>query len=116
MPYFEDLPHPRRYNAFRLLGHDYSSTASLCAISLATDQRRPVFTDTKLAKATLRSLLSDQTLSLLNLRAFCLMPDHLHMLAGVKDSSVDLSTIMGRFESYTTQLYWKRARSSTREA
>jgi len=105
MPVFPD----RRYNSLRLLGHDYSSTSSLYAVSLVTDQRRPVFADVKFAKATLKSLLSDQTLSLLNLRAFCLMPDHLHLLAAVKDPGVDLSTLLGRFESYTTQLYWKRS-------
>jgi len=110
MPYFEDLPQARRYNTLRLLGHNYGSTTSLYAISLATDQRRPVFADIKLAKATLKSLLSDQTLVLFDLRAFCLMPNHLHLVTGVKNPTVDLSTIMGRFESYTTQLYWKRAR------
>ena len=108
MPKFGDLPDPRRYNSLRLLGHDYSSTSNLYAISVATDQRRPVFADVKLAKATLKSLLSEETRSRLDLRAFCLMPDHLHLLTGVKDSN--LSNLMGRFESYTTQLYWKRAR------
>ena len=117
MPFFQDLPIPRRYNSLRLLGHDYSSTTDLYALSLVTDQRRPVFADIKLAKATLKSLLSDQTLSYLKLRAFCLMPDHLHLLAGVKSSEVELSTLIGRFESYTKQLYWKRAREimDTRE-
>jgi REP element-mobilizing transposase RayT len=113
MPVFQD----RRYNSLRLLGHDYGSTSSLYALSLVTDQRRPAFADVRLAKATLQSLLSDQTLSALNLRAFCLMPDHLHLLTGVKDPKVDLSTLIGRFESYTTQLYWKRSREilETRE-
>jgi REP element-mobilizing transposase RayT len=100
----------RRYNSLRLLGQDYNSTRSLYALSLATDQRRPVFGDIKLAKATLKSLLSDQTLSLLGLKAFCLMPDHLHLLTGVNDSKIALSSLIGRFESYTTQLYWKRSR------
>jgi len=110
MPFFNDLPDPRRYNSLRLLGYDYSSPFKLVAFSLTTDQRRPVFADMRRAKATLTSLLSDQTLSLMKLRAFCLMPDHLHLLAGVKNPEVELPTLIGRFESYTTQLYWKRSR------
>ena len=84
MPYFRDLPDPRRYNSLRLTGYDYSSPFKLVAVSMVTDQRRPVFADMKLAKVTLASLLSEQTLSNLRLRAFCLMPDHLHVLAGVR--------------------------------
>jgi len=110
MPFFNDLPDPRRYNSLRLLGYDYSSPFKLVAFSLATDQRRPVFADLRLAKITLTSLLSEQTLSLMKLRAFCLMPDHLHLLAGVNNPEVELPTLIGRFESYTTQLYWKRSR------
>ena len=110
MPFFKDLPDPRRYNSLRLLGYDYGSPFKLVAFSLATDQQRPVFADIELAKVILTSLLSEQTLSLMNLRAFCLMPDHLHLLAGVKNPEVELPTLIGRFESYTTQLYWKRSR------
>ncbi len=110
MPYFDDLPDPRRYNSQRLLGYDYSSPFKLVAFSLVTDQRRPVFADVNLAKAVLTSLLSEQTLAKLKLRAFCLMPDHLHLLAGVKSPELELPTLIGRFESYTTQLYWKRSR------
>jgi REP element-mobilizing transposase RayT len=38
------------------------------------------------------------------------MPDHLHLLAGVRQPEFNLPTLLGRFESYTTQIYWKRSR------
>ena len=92
MPQF-DFPYPRRYNTLRLLGYDYNSPWQLCAVSLVTDLRRPVFADVKLAKSALTSLLSDATLANMRLRAFTLMPNHLHLLAGVRarkeSSSVD---------------------------
>jgi len=62
-----------------------------------------------LAKAVLASLLSPETLAILHLRAFTLMPDHLHFLAGVRKSEFDLSNLIGKFKSFTTQLYWKRS-------
>ena len=108
MPLFEPFQFPRRYNTLRLLSHDYSSVNHLYAISLVTDLRRPVFADTKLAKQVLACLLSNETLEHMRLVAFTLMPNHLHLVAGVRDST--LSKIIGRFKSYTTQLYWTRSR------
>jgi REP element-mobilizing transposase RayT len=62
-----------------------------------------------LAKAILTSLLSPETLANMHLRAFTLMPDHLHFLAGVRKSESDLSDLIGKFKSFTTQSYWKRS-------
>ncbi len=110
MPQFEPLPYPSRYNTLRLLGYDYASTYRLCAITLVTDLRRPAFADVKLAKNVLASLLSDETLADMRVRAFTLMPDHLHFLAGVRQPELCLSALIGEFKGFTTQLYWKRSR------
>src|SRR5258705_1321557 len=110
MPLFPGFPYPRRYNTLRLLGYNYNSVFKLCAIAMVTDLRRPLCADIRLAKSVLSSLLSDQTLALMRVRAFSLMPDHLHLLAGVRQPEINLPTLLGRFESYTTQLYWKRRR------
>jgi REP element-mobilizing transposase RayT len=109
MPQF-DFPFPKRYNTLRLLGYDYNSTWQLCAISLVTDLRRPLFADVNLAKAVLTCLLSEQTLQRMRVRAFTLMPDHLHFLARVCDAEKKLPNLIGLFKSYTTQQYWKRCR------
>ena len=109
MPIFENFPYPCRYNTLRLLGYDYNCINRLCAITLVTDFRRPVFADTQLAKAILTCLLSDETLTQLHLHAFTLMPNHLHLLAGVRRPELNLSRLIGNFKSYTTQLYWKRS-------
>ena len=109
MPHFEHFLHPCRYNTLRLLGYDYSSTTQLCAITLITESRRPVFADMQLAKKVLSCLLSDETLTDLRLRAFTLMPNHLHLLGGVRQPELYLPDLIGKFKSYTTQLYWKRS-------
>lgn len=110
MPYLPSFPFPRRYNSLRLLGYDYHSVYQLCAITLVTEHRRPLFADMILAKAVLASLLSDKTLDLMRVRAYTLMPDHLHFLAGVRQPELYLPNLIGRFKSYTTQQYWKRSR------
>jgi REP element-mobilizing transposase RayT len=110
MPLFPGFRYPRRYNTLRLLGYDYNSVFQLCAITVVTDLRRPLFADMKLAKSVLSSLISDQTLAYMRVRAFTLLPDHLHFLAGVRQPDLYLPALLGRFKSYTTQLYWKRSR------
>jgi REP element-mobilizing transposase RayT len=77
---------------------------------MVTDLRRPLFADMQLAKHVLASLLSDQTLKFMRVTAFTLMPDHLHFLAGVRQPENYLPDLLGRFKSFTTQLYWKRSR------
>jgi REP element-mobilizing transposase RayT len=109
MPQFDHLPYPSRYNTLRLLGYNYTSTRKLCAITLVAGSRRPVFGDMLLAKAILMSLLSSETLANLHLRAFTLMPDHLHLLAGVRHPDLHLPTLIGKFKSFTTQSYWRRS-------
>jgi len=105
-----DSPLQRRYNSLRLLGFDYSSATALYSITLKTDASRPVFADIKLAKRILIALLDDRTLARLRLCAYTLLPDHMHLLAGVKQLGKDLSSVLGAFESFTTQVYWKRSR------
>jgi REP element-mobilizing transposase RayT len=110
MPQFEHLHYPRRYNSLRLLGYDYATIRKLCAITLVAHSRRPVFADMYLAKSILTALLSQETLVNMDLTAFNLMPDHLHLVAGVNQPESNLPHLMGKFKSFTTQLYWKRGR------
>ena len=109
MPQFDHIAYPSRYNSLRLLGYDYTSTRKLCAITLVSDLRKPVFADMLLAKAILTTLLSPATLEKMELRAFTLMPDHLHLVAGISSPKLDIPNIIGGFKSFTTQLYWKRS-------
>jgi REP element-mobilizing transposase RayT len=64
----------------------------------------------QLAKRVLAAFLSDETRKQMNVRAFTLMPDHLHLLAGARQPEFDLRNIIGKFKSFSTQLYWKRSR------
>ena len=109
MPQFE-FTLPRRYNSLRLLGYGYNSTWQLCAISLITELRRPLFADVNMAKCVLKCLLSKQTLEYMRLRAFTLMPNHLHFIAGVREAEKRLPKLVGMFKGYTTQQYWNRSR------
>lgn len=115
MPTLPDFPYPRRYNSLRLLGFDYASTSALYFVTVDTDSSRPVFGDIPLAKAVLSALLNSETEARIRLLAYTLLPDHLRVLAGVKEASRSLSAALGAFKSYTTQLYWKRGGEIVKE-
>ena len=104
------FPDRHRYNTLRLLGYGYNSTWRLCSITLVTELRRPLFADVGLAKSVLKVILDEQTLEHMRIRAFTLMPDHLHFIAGVREPEKKLPNLIGIFKSYTTQQYWKRSR------
>jgi len=115
MPSSGDFPYPRRYNSLRLLGFDYGSTSALYFVTIDTESSRPIFGDIKLAKAILAALLHGQTEARIRAQAYTLMPDHLHLLAGVREAGKTLSVALGAFKSFTTQLYWKRSREIVEE-
>ena len=110
MPVSPEFPYPRRYNSLRLLGFDYRSTTDLYFVTVDADSLRPLFGDIQLAKSVLSALLHETTQARIRLQAYTLLPDHLHVLAGVKETGKNLSEALGAFKSYTTQLYWKRSR------
>lgn len=115
MPTSPDFPYPRRYNSLRLLGFDYADASALFFVTVDTDSSRPAFGDIKLAKSVLAALLHSQTENRIRIEAYTLLPDHLHLLAGVRQTGTNLSTALGAFKSYTTQLYWKRSHQLVEE-
>jgi REP element-mobilizing transposase RayT len=108
MPIASDFPYPRRYNSLRLLGFDYANTTALFFITMLAENGRPIFADFTLAKSILATLLDPRTTARIRIHAYTLLPDHFHLLAGVRDADKKLSVSLGLFKSYTTQKYWKR--------
>jgi REP element-mobilizing transposase RayT len=110
MPISSDFPYPRRYNSLRLSGHDYAQTNSLYFITIDAFETRPLFGDITLAKKTLSSLLHPNLSAIIRVHASTLMPEHLHLLAGVCKPGRRLSASLGSFKSFSTRTYWKRSR------
>ena len=71
----------------RLTGFDYKGPYRYL-ITCCTHSRRPLFLDTNLALATLAQFRATAIEDRFALLAYCLMPDHLHLLVeGLTDSS-----------------------------
>src|SRR5262245_57876879 len=93
------FPLPRRYNSMRLPGFDYGSPWATYSLTIKTDASRPVFADIKLAKRVLAVLLNDETQARMRLFVYSLLPDHLHLIAGVRTRGQNISHVIGAFES-----------------
>ena len=107
--------HTRRRNSYRLAGHDYAdpsyayfvtlSTQVKSAKSSAIDLTRPFTSCPPLAKQAVESLSYDRRQGKWLLFAYCLMPDHLHLLV-TPAGGADLSVVLGQYEGFVTHSAW----------
>ena len=86
-------PYTRR-NSLRLTGFDYAAKRYYF-VTLVTLDRRKLFCEPALAKATLECLSELRTRMGFKVYSYCLMPDHFHGLFGLADSGKTLGEICG---------------------
>src|SRR5207237_9954432 len=95
---------PTRRDTLRLRGFDYS-LRRVYFVTIVTLNRRKVFLNTAIARATLDCLLQLREQRSFNVYQYCLMPDHFHGLIGLGPSGLSLSAICGAFKSLSTTAY-----------
>jgi REP element-mobilizing transposase RayT len=106
----------RRRNTYRLPGHDYSDESYAYFITLnakveavktesPVDPQSPFTSCPPLGDQAIESLLFYRRQGKWLLFAYCLMPDHLHILVSPHNGA-NLSTVLGNYASYTTQTAW----------
>jgi REP element-mobilizing transposase RayT len=111
----DGFPYPRRYSSLDLLGFDYSNTLDLHFGTITCNSSRPLFADLKLAKKVLSVLLlNEYSCARMRIHVYTLLPDRLHLLAGVKQHGREFSRSVRAFKSYAAQLYWRRSREIVR--
>ncbi len=109
--------YPRRRNAYRLTDHDYSDPSYAYFLTLDTkikaaeddspvNPKRPFVSCPKLGEQAIQSLLFYREQGKLLVFAYCLMPDHFHLLV-TPQNEVNLSNLIGSYESYTTRTAWR---------
>jgi putative transposase len=80
-------------------------------VTMCCEERKPVFEDISVGQRVLEDLAKAAAANAFLLRAFCLMPDHVHVLAeGLQDAS-DLLKFVNAFKQFTGFKY-KRERGT----
>lgn len=94
--------HPSR-KPIRLPSEAYREAGSAWLVTIGTEGRVPVFADPVLATGVV-ALLRERCAALgSDLDAFCLMPNHAHLLVRVSPTS--LVDVVREFKSRSTQLW-----------
>jgi putative transposase len=99
-------PHLLDRHHLRLPGGAYRQTDVVFSVTIAVLGRRPAFSDSELAAATVAEMLRQAELTGVGLYAFCLMPDHFHIVVS-PSPACDVVSFVARLKSLTTRVAWR---------
>jgi putative transposase len=88
----------------RLKGFDYGSKSHVYFVTLCTPERRPLFLESKIAKAVEEEMQLRRSKKEIHLFCYCIMPDHLHLLFSLADDyPKKLQDWVSAFKRYTAK-------------
>jgi putative transposase len=98
-------PYPQRKHV--RIDHDaYAEPTAICAITMVTLNRHPVFSNFELT-ATCADLLTERaTTTNTTIHAYCFMPDHLHLLLTPSEQTSIIDFVRA-FKSLSARLAWQ---------
>ena len=90
----------------RLDADAYADTGAICSVTFAVRDRRRVFAHPAVARAAVDVLRSHAARTGVRLYAYCVMPDHVHLV--VKPSlSCDITAFVGQFKNLAQRAAWR---------
>lgn len=98
--------HPT-YKQRRLPAFDYADTNHALFLTIRAKPHTSPFTNPPLASDVIASLHWLRTNRAVRIYAYCLMPDHLHLLLRLGGGGKTAGTIIGTFNPYTTRQSWE---------
>ena len=90
-----DRPFHRR---IRLPRVEYERPGAICSVTIGLQARRPIFSSEALASAAVEVLASLSSQTRVPAYAYCVMPDHVHLLIGPSEQC-DITSFVARFKS-----------------
>ena len=86
----------------------YAEPGTICSVTIGVkNQEPPVFANANLAGDTVDILRAHATRTNVPIYAYCVMPDHVHLLLG-PSSVCDVVTFVGQFKSLVQRAAWQR--------
>jgi putative transposase len=90
----------------RLHDFDYSGSEHAYFVTIRAKAGTAPFRDERLAKAVIESIDWMREHRRIAVYAYCLMPDHLHILVRLPHGSRPLGELIGAFKRFTTRRSW----------
>ena len=97
--------HPQR-RRIRLAPTVYADIGEICSITIAVKGRMPVFASPAVAAAAGDVLRRHAAVTGVPVYAWCVMPDHVHLLLGASPSG-DIVTVVGQFKNLAQREAWR---------
>ena len=97
--------HPRR--RIRLAPENYQQPGRVFSVTIATKNRLRVFVDVPFGRDCVAALRGIRETSAVRVYAYCLMPDHVHLLIGIAAPS-SLLAVVGGWKSVCSRI-WREA-------
>jgi putative transposase len=76
------------------------------SFTVAAYRRQPVFSDERVSRCTIEVLRDQSALRECRIFTFCLMPDHLHVLASPERDGICVLDFVDRFKGASTNASW----------
>ena len=102
---------PQR-RSIRLVADRYSEPGRVFSITLCVRDRRPVFNDGVFARHTIDFLRALSTMTGARLYAYCLMPDHVHLLLG-PSPAISVPGFVGRWKTLCAREWLRRTNQAS---
>lgn len=99
-------PHRPPFRRRRLPGFNYADSDHAYFVTIRAKPSTAPFTDPRLAEVVIASLEWLRANREVRIYAYCLMPDHLHLLLQLSGNETSLGTIIGACKRFTTRQSW----------
>jgi putative transposase len=101
-----------RHRPIRLAPDLYGQKGSVCSATVAVLDRQPIFADYRLAEGAVGVLHQLADKYGVSVYAFCIMPDHVHLVLG-PSASCDVVAFIGQFKNLTLRMAWQQGVTGT---
>ena len=98
-----EKPQRRR---IRLAPERYAEIGRVCSITVAVNDRRPVFANPHVAAAAVDVVRQQATATGVPVYVWCVMHDHVHLVLG-PSPTCDIVTFVGRFKNLAQREAWR---------
>lgn len=83
----------------------YARAGSICSVTAAVLDRRPVFSNPAVAAAVVDVLKAHAARTGVTVHGYCVMPDHVHLVLSASPTC-DLITFVGQFKNLAQRAAW----------
>jgi REP element-mobilizing transposase RayT len=100
------MDNPPKRKQIRLKQFDYGSPYAIFFLTMCSLNKKAIFVDNGLNNKIIDTLKEEKNRVGHSIYVYCLMPDHLHLLASPLGTRIPITQLMGGISSKATRLLW----------